>query len=644
MLLDALRLMYWDALKKWLLDEDMAAMEKEQVEMEEHKRAAPSTVETVYYSAGSGSTASKRIPMVEKRENAANAPRNTLGRPPQGRMWTEANRQKKREDEEPTPLHRIEVPFRGEKGMRRAATDSPVPSALVPIATVPPAGSQLPLSSFSHDLRGRSSSFPSSPVGAASSSSMPLVRLALMASMTTATTLRWRWTQCLSMAISISEFLETSYPIRHVCPFVFTVPLVASNPLLGMALEHSYFFIALLLTSWLLPFVCLVYSVLTGAQWVVLGGLRLLLQHDVFLPDISMQLFRVLGEALPTPDSSAFSSDDEESTHDNAEGGEEEDEEEMEYYWDEGSEKVSLARRPHNSSSTSSGSEFSFYSDSSSLSANAILSTAKEEHHSSGRNAKMGEETPKNSFFSRSHFLPYGSEKNGDGNAGKDGKMAPSHDGAVKPFPEIMETRERRRRTPDLPSSKPKRGRRKKIQKKSSFHRSLSVRPFIQVLDSTPSMASTSTAATNLFLAGTKKREESGRGGVPRRHSLKIEKKETRNSARKSKGGEVGRREGESSAVAHPFYRSTAIATTWYREHLREVLFPPSSFFSSSEESPDEDDPSERYRMILQLLVIAVALIGLAWQLTHYGSGVPWLFWPFIFPLQILNQLTLALT
>lgn len=618
MLLDALRLMYWDALKKWLLEEDMKAMEKEGAEIEAVMRT------------GRGNDRRPSRVALEIRENVADVSRHPFEPPPQGRKWSE----EKRGEEAPHSMgRRIEAQFHLDNGTSRVPMGSAFPASLL-TAPLPSAAPHLPPSSFSRDIRPGTSASPSTLGGA--SPSMPLVRLALMASMTTATTLKWKWTQCLSMAISISEFLEASYPVRLVCPAVFAVPFVATNSLLCLVLEHSYFFIAVLLTSWLLPFVCLVYSVLTGAQWIVLGGLRLLLQNHFLSPNISGHLCRVLGEEMPSSsDSSAFSSDDEENTHEKAEG---EEKEEMTYFWEEESENVSRTRPPCN---TSSSSEFSFYSGSSSLSATAIMSGSTTEQHRREANAKIGEETPQSSFFSRSHFLPFGRDKKSLLNAKKDEKRTLPQEDAVKPFPERMETSATRRHSPDLPPSKSRR-RGKKHSQRSSHHRSLSVRPFIQALDSTPSMASASTAATNLFLHATK-REESKNGVAPPMAS-KAAKKERRNSVQRSKDGEVCRREGESSAATHPLHKSTVIATTWYREHLRGVLFPPSSFFSSSEESPDENDPCEMYRMRVQLLVIAVALMGLGWQLTHYGRGVPWLFWPFIFPLQILNQLTLAVT
>lgn len=105
-----------------------------------------------------------------------------------------------------------------------------------------------------------------------------LVRLCFMISMTAATTMRWKFGQCTSLALAIADFLNDIMPLQKTFPALYKGLDPDSLP--HLVLDRAYFIIAFIISSLLLSTLCVLYSVLMGSKLVIHGTLRTLARNN----------------------------------------------------------------------------------------------------------------------------------------------------------------------------------------------------------------------------------------------------------------------------------------------------------------------------------------------------------------------------
>lgn len=654
MLMDAVRVMYWDVIKMWLLKwEEETAVKKDKDHVEEEmgrKNTKVTRMEVAQLTPHLGNNATNKdhqeerlvLPRAVHPGRSPIIPRasQSSGLEPEGKkggmrssLW---NRK-----QYPSYSHHHDKTAAG-----TGAEDLFFPSSL-PSSDLPYLGVHVLNIPRSQD-GGRRRASSHSPLLSSSSSlqamplkSIPFIRLALMGSMTAATTLRWKWSQCFSMAASFSEFLEASYPIRQAFPSLFSTPFIANQALLGMALDHSYFILALGLSLWLLPTLCLVYTIMTGARWLVHGVLRCIARHRLLAEDLSSPLLHVLGEpdddddkgeCLHSPGSSTSTSSSFVSGTEETNGGEERKEKGVQPF---GEVKVNASprrtHRPHSSSNDD----------------------ADDVHNISSTSRTTSSLNRFHLFPLRSFFSPVKREEVNSSAETEGERTSQQCDGAMQIVKETGRRREnhmesKREKDVELdekdryPRAQRAESRRRAQSKKSSSTCCYSARPFINVVESTPSMAFASTAATNLLL-NAMKREKNGSGVLPSSTNMAEGKNRSQEVIKEKEqighDGWSGAQEGVSSLLGSAGAGTTSAPS--YVQLLYHFFFPSSS---SEGKGNFHGDPDEACRMVVQLLVVMVTLFGCIWQCTHTGSGIPWLLCPLIYPLKIINGLVLAAT
>lgn len=632
MVLDAIRVMYWDVIKMWLLERDAVNADEETESPPAMGNATEETLREEWRS--SGVTGDRQTHPHPGREEIFSKNTRTLGERPPLHYRVVASPLGK-EDVSKEHKHLMETSsFKAERNLPAYPTPTPLRAlhSSSPSSVMSRAGPSV-LSAFGQRDRGEggkkagASSLSSlSTMRSTTLNSIPLVRVALMGSMTAATTLRWKWSQCLSIALSFSEFLERSYPVRQVFPSLFSTPFVANQVVCSALLDHAYFLIALGLSLWLLPFLCLLYSVMTGAQWLVHGLLRLLLHHELLAEDISSPLIRLLGEQEEEEEEPSDSDTSSSSLGDTKEKGKDQKAQAPLSRGDEEKHLSSLCPPPREHSSRGPTRR-----DSNSRSPSNPIATSTRSSSSTPFNF-----IPLRSFFSPVRKLPTSSDQ----------KQATEQEKEEQERQVMANSQDRDQKNEEEKEGRGRRGiarrsmsRRRAQSKKSSSAHSCSARPLIQVLEATPSMASASTAATNLLLNAMKREKSDSYGS-----SSPFPKEESKEGKKTSKKGGRGRdgigKGTKQVGETTPLQASTSVALPSYLE-LISYLYSPSSTFG---EDGFHGDPDELCQMLVHLVVGMLTLFGVVWQLTHAGSGVPWIVFPVVLPLQILNELILSMT